>query len=1209
MKLATHSIFFDCDDWRDPILRIPFQSIDQVRPTRDNSRSFENETFDNSTGSNYNGMDEEGEEGDFDNSVLIVANSVTFQKELGVDHPYIDMHIKGRHIFTPMYTSSFSFLEDIMILLKIAMIDSMRLRNLKLKQYVRKRESQIPFDLTLLQHGSNENSLLDVQASSIHTICKQPGRLRITRYNIYFMPIHNNESITTSLSSLNLIPIKHINGIRKLKHGYLDSSIEFSFINNSNENRNKTLMLSFPSKGVREKILSMLYQLMESLEVVQTFSKLELELTLTKWRNGTISNYDYLLFLNLAAGRSFNDLSQYPVFPWVIQDYASSKLDLDDPNTFRDLSKPIGALNKSRFDIFLQRYHELCSNSKPSSSNSNERDSTANTKKINSPPPPSSSPPFAFFYGTHYSTPAYIINYLVRAAPAAMLKLQNGKFDTPDRLFHNIQKSWESVLKNVGDVKELIPEFYALDYSNGMSSGMMSSTSISGEFLDNVLSLELGIKQDGVRVDDVELPSWANGSSQLFVKFMSQALESDHVSNHLHAWIDLIFGIKSRSVQHSNVFFTDVAMPAGYIENNDIPEIIKDEEELERIETIFLEFGITPNQIFELPHPPRYGNLSNDARSTDSTTSTTERSVIEGCKQESLPQLSPNYDKRIHAPVYNNGRLAMNSFELNTVQQADLNSTPISEYASVSVSANDHEENGKNGDMDSGHQARKRSRPKIGYQSDNVVGVLAKVEGGVLTKKADTKIPLTVFPLSKLNVAVQNKMISENNPLETQTPVATSDSQILDMCLIVKRNREYKGNGMQNEEEEEKETDGEDEKQAVENKNHLSICCVWRNDLLKIHASHMQATLRSKFISGINCVSHIGDNIIVYGTRHGTIGVYFMNNARHQTVLEHAHEGDIESLIILNDTYVVSSSLDGSVKVWRLEQKPSTNDVTNSNRSIRLKFVVEVDAESSVKDICVFVDHDENSNVGDDPQDKNDKESPPPPSPSSSAAGNLLLLAVYTVESFVLVWRLDLADTQCPFPEPVWRHDAAPVGGELARSHLMAWLRQNGEQSTVLFCPPEVDGVDNNNGSSQPKILNMNHSLNVWDIDRDSHMAHARLYLNDSIRSICPSHATRTVLIGAQHGTISEFDSTGLCIHRIQFVEQPSVICVPGNNLDAIAGGTNADNDADIINSDVTSAPASGLPLAITQLCLCSNQRVVVMRDYFDNVYTLDYNR
>lgn len=44
-------------------------------------------------------------------------------------------------------------------------------------------------------------------------------------------------------------------------------------------------------------------------------------------------------------GRTYNDLNQYPVFPWVLTNYDSEELDLTLPGNFRDLSKvprPLG---------------------------------------------------------------------------------------------------------------------------------------------------------------------------------------------------------------------------------------------------------------------------------------------------------------------------------------------------------------------------------------------------------------------------------------------------------------------------------------------------------------------------------------------------------------------------------------------------------------------------------------------------------------------------------------------------------------------------------------------------------------------------------------------------------------------------------------------------------------------------------------------------
>ena len=87
---------------------------------------------------------------------------------------------------------------------------------------------------------------------------------------------------------------------------------------------------------------------------------------------------------------------------------------------------------------------------------------------------------------------------------------------------------WTGCLKNTSDVKELIPEFYYLS-----------------DFLVNAQHLDLGTRQsDQIKLGDVVLPPWAEGSPEKFVKIMRDALESEYVSEHLNEWIDLIFGCK-----------------------------------------------------------------------------------------------------------------------------------------------------------------------------------------------------------------------------------------------------------------------------------------------------------------------------------------------------------------------------------------------------------------------------------------------------------------------------------------------------------------------------------------------------------------------------------------------------------------------------------------------------------------------------------------
>lgn len=48
-----------------------------------------------------------------------------------------------------------------------------------------------------------------------------------------------------------------------------------------------------------------------------------------------MTNFQYLIHLNKMAGRTFNDLMQYPVVPFTVADYKSEKLNLDSSRTFR----------------------------------------------------------------------------------------------------------------------------------------------------------------------------------------------------------------------------------------------------------------------------------------------------------------------------------------------------------------------------------------------------------------------------------------------------------------------------------------------------------------------------------------------------------------------------------------------------------------------------------------------------------------------------------------------------------------------------------------------------------------------------------------------------------------------------------------------------------------------------------------------------------
>ena len=111
-----------------------------------------------------------------------------------------------------------------------------------------------------------------------------------------------------------------------------------------------SIFLSFEDQNIRDYVFDLIWGQDESTGLHEDASLKEIIGAFTK---GKISNFDYIMFLNQLAGRSFNDICQYPIFPWIIADYESSFLDLLNPATFRDLTKPIGALNPERLEIFV----------------------------------------------------------------------------------------------------------------------------------------------------------------------------------------------------------------------------------------------------------------------------------------------------------------------------------------------------------------------------------------------------------------------------------------------------------------------------------------------------------------------------------------------------------------------------------------------------------------------------------------------------------------------------------------------------------------------------------------------------------------------------------------------------------------------------------------------------------------------------------------
>ncbi|XP_064816491.1 lysosomal-trafficking regulator-like, partial [Oncorhynchus masou masou] len=290
------------------------------------------------------------------------------------------------------------------------------------------------------------------------------------------------------------------------------------------------------------------------------------------WGSGQISNFEYLTHLNKHSGRSFNDLMQYPVFPFILKDYISETLDLGDSSIYRNLNKPIAVQSKEKEDRYVDNYKYL-------------EEEYRKGAHDDDPMPPVQP----YHYGSHYSNSGTVLHFLVRMPPFTKMFLayQDQSFDIPDRTFHSMNTTWRlSSFESMTDAKELIPEFFYLP-----------------EFLVNREGFDFGVRQNSERVNHVNLPPWARNDPRLFILIHRQALESDQVSQTLCQWIDLVFGLKQKgkaAVHAINVFH-----PATYF-GMDVSSV-EDPVQRRALETMIKTYGQTPRQLFSASHISRAG--------------------------------------------------------------------------------------------------------------------------------------------------------------------------------------------------------------------------------------------------------------------------------------------------------------------------------------------------------------------------------------------------------------------------------------------------------------------------------------------------------------------------------------------------------------------------------------------------------------------------
>ena len=272
-----------------------------------------------------------------------------------------------------------------------------------------------------------------------------------------------------------------------------------------------------------------------------------------QWLNNQITTLAYLLFINKYSCRSYNDVNQYPVFPWLIL-YGEKERNLEYTTVAQDEDTRM---------ILKEKY-------------------------------PFSSEHFPYHYTTHFSNASFLIYYLIRINPFTdnQITLQVNKFDVPDRQFNSLDEI-QKILYTTKQPREVIPEFF-----------------LSTEFFYNYNCNYFGTKNNTqILIND--LINKSNFSSPLeYVLNNEVLLESPKFKSKMNYFFDNIFGTgQMGGCEKCNTYdkysyqeMIDLKQKIQKFKDKNLTyEEIKNK--IARKSNKIISFGQTPFKLFEDKHP------------------------------------------------------------------------------------------------------------------------------------------------------------------------------------------------------------------------------------------------------------------------------------------------------------------------------------------------------------------------------------------------------------------------------------------------------------------------------------------------------------------------------------------------------------------------------------------------------------------------------
>ncbi|OHT08691.1 hypothetical protein TRFO_04761 [Tritrichomonas foetus] len=281
----------------------------------------------------------------------------------------------------------------------------------------------------------------------------------------------------------------------------------------------------------------------------------------TLWQTWKLTNYEYIYYLNLLGGRSFNDPLQYPIFPVLILDCNSDKLDILKSTIYRDLSLPPIKLSTSNYESKIKCFEGT--------------QGTVESLIMECP-----------------STDVNVASTLLRVEPFTSLQIQiqtikiNGKtfprFDHIDRQIYSIEALMTKYTTN-GSHYEAIPEFFTFPY-----------------MCINENQFDFGFRtcSPKTKIDNIILPNWSLDNHYVFIAVNRIALECKYTSENLHKWIDLYFS-HERGKCDGYQLYPNCTYPEQKSETN------KDDTNIDKTSKGKCIIGCLPSILYQKPHKPR----------------------------------------------------------------------------------------------------------------------------------------------------------------------------------------------------------------------------------------------------------------------------------------------------------------------------------------------------------------------------------------------------------------------------------------------------------------------------------------------------------------------------------------------------------------------------------------------------------------------------